>query len=54
MPTNEELRSIQKRVLVMLIKAKRHPERLDELIEEYSLEMQDEDVSHVKQKLGHP
>ena len=51
MPTNEEQRAIQKRVLTMLIKAEKDPSRLPELIEEYSIEMQQEDVAFVEKKL---
>jgi len=52
MPTNEEQRAIQKRVLTMLIKAEKDPSRLAELIEEYSIEMQQEDVAFVEKRLN--
>jgi len=52
MPTSQELRSIQKRMLAMLLQAKQDPSRLDELIKLYSLEMEQEDVALVKQELG--
>ena len=43
---------MQKRMLVMLLKAEKDPAKLAEFIEMLSLEMEDEDVSHVRQKLG--
>ena len=51
MPTSQELRSIQKRMLAMLLQAKQDPSKLDELIKLYSLEMEQEDVAYVKQQL---
>lgn len=51
MPTDKEMRSVQKRVLTMLLKAKEDPSRLDELIQMYSIEMEQEDVAFVKQAL---
>jgi len=52
MPTSLELRSMQKRMLATLLSAKADPSKLDEYSKTLSLEMEDEDVSHVKQKLG--
>jgi uncharacterized membrane-anchored protein YjiN (DUF445 family) len=42
-----EIRNNQKRVLAMLVKAKKNPAVLDEMIDEYGLEMQKEDVALV-------
>ena len=52
MPTSHELRSMQKRVLAMLLKAKEDPTKLDELIKLHSIEMEQEDVAFVKQELA--
>jgi len=51
MPTSEELRSIQKRILAMLITIEQDPSQLPKLIESYSIEMQEEDVALVERKL---
>ena len=53
MSTELELRSMQKRMLVMLIKAKKDPAKLDELIQQHSLEMVQEDVALVKRELDY-
>ena len=51
MPTSQELRSIQKRVLAMLLKIEKDPSKAAEFIQLYSLEMEQEDVALVKQEL---
>jgi len=42
---------MQKRVLAMLLQLKKNPAKLDELIETFSLEMEEEDVALVEKKL---
>jgi len=41
-------------MLVLLIKAKLHPDTIDDLIKEFCIEMQEEDVALVKREMGLP
>ena len=52
MPPNHEQRSIQKRTLALLIKAKNNPQDINQMIKEFCIEMEQEDVALVKQELG--
>jgi len=51
MPPLHEMRSIQKRTLALLKKAEQDPSKLPEIIREYSIEMEEEDVAYVEKKM---
>ena len=53
MATELELRVMQKRILTMLLEIKADPSLIDRLIRNHCLEMEEEDVALIKQRLGH-